>query len=114
MTDTQAKPGFLTGFVSTLAVLAAIAWIGGVALNKGFGVHAPFVASWILLITGLSVVKAAASEVAHTWHVQAVQAAGAIAAADAIGAHMAEQAIEDEGFLSFTQRLNAEFPAKAE
>jgi hypothetical protein len=116
MTDTAApaKPGFLTGFVTTVAVLAVIAWLGGVALNKGFGVHAPFIASWLLLVTGLTLVKAAAAEVAQAWHIQAVQAAGPTAAADVMGAHMAERILEDEEFLSFAQRLEAEFPAKAE
>ncbi len=74
----KAAAGRLTqtgiGFLVTLAFYALFAWLGGVALNRGFGVHAPFVASWLMLAVGVSVVKASMSEVADVWHKARVKA----------------------------------------
>jgi hypothetical protein len=108
MTDKTEAPAKLTvweGFVVTVAVMAFVAWLGGVALNKGFGVHAPFIATWLLIVLGLTIVKAVTGEVASTWYTRVVQAAGPIAIADTLGAHAAEQAIEAEGFLAVNDRI---------
>lgn len=69
------------GFIVTLGITALIAWLAGVALNRGFGVHVPFVASFILLAAGLQVVKLAAIEVAHSWHTEAAKVVPTAAAA---------------------------------
>jgi hypothetical protein len=70
-----ALEGFLFSFVLTLGLLALFSWVGGVALNKGFGVHVPFIAGTLLLFTGVSVVKTVADQVAAAWHRHAVSAA---------------------------------------
>lgn len=62
------------GLIVTLAFIALFAWLAGVALNVGFGVHAPFVATTLLLAVGVSVVKLTATEVASTWHRARVEA----------------------------------------
>jgi hypothetical protein len=70
-----AGESFLFSFVFTLGLLALFSWVGGIALNKGFGVHVPFIATILLLFTSLGVVKTVADQVAAAWHRHAVQAA---------------------------------------
>lgn len=102
-----AKAGFLAAFIATLAILALFAWLGGVALNKGFGVHVPFVASWILLAVGLAVVKSAASEVASTWHSTRVKADVTFLAAT-MAAQEAMQKEHSGGLADFLSKLGSE------
>lgn len=74
---TAKAPGTGSGLLDfgvTVLMAVILSWLAGIALNKGFGVHVPVVAGAILLVTGLSVVKMAAAEVAQVWHTQRVQA----------------------------------------
>jgi hypothetical protein len=60
--------------LGTLGFLALAAWLAGVALNKGYGVHVPFVATWLLLLVGFAGVLKVTSEVASGWHSTRVKA----------------------------------------
>jgi hypothetical protein len=64
----------LGGVIADLGFTAMFAWAGGVALNKGFGVHVPFAGAWILLLVGLYVIQYVTGNVAQTWHNARVKA----------------------------------------
>ena len=66
--------GLLTDFLLGLAPVAFIMWLAGVAMNKGFGVHVPFIAGSILLFTALITVKVATVAAANVWHGARVRA----------------------------------------
>lgn len=103
-----AKTG--VNFLVTLAFIALFSWLGGIALNVGFGVHFPFVAGVILLTVGLSVVKLTAGEVASVWHTARVKADITLIAAS-MAAQEAIQGQQSSGLgdlASFLKTLDAD------
>lgn len=92
------------GFLASLAVYAIIVFVAGVALNRGFQVHVPFMAGWLLLIAGGILVKNLANSVAGTWH-----AARILADIDRMAATMAANAAIQQEHSSGLAGLLAKF-----
>jgi predicted MFS family arabinose efflux permease len=93
--------GALASIVADLGFMAGFAWVGGIALNHGFGVSVPFVAAWLLLVAGLWLVQLVTGQLAATWHNARVKAdinllAASMAAQDMItGPHAALSGLGD-------------------
>jgi hypothetical protein len=93
----------LAGFIASLAIYAGLVWVAGIALNRGFGVHVPFVAGWLLLMTGGWLVKHLATNVAQVWHNARV-----LADIDLMAATMAvHEAAQAKTFLDMDRRVRA-------
>ena len=80
------------GFATDALFTAAFAWLGGVAFHRGFGVSVPFMAAWILLLTGLYFAQYAMGQLARVWHSERVKADTNLIAATMA----AQEAIQDE------------------
>lgn len=66
--------GALASVIADMGLTALFAWVGGIALNHGFGVSVPFVATWLLLLTGLWLVQFVTGQLATVWHRERVKA----------------------------------------
>lgn len=94
--DPAKAPGkgasFTAGFLYSLGLYALLAWVAGIAVNKGYGVHVPFMAGWLLLLVTGWLVKHLATNVAGAWHHARV-----LADIDLMAAAMAaQQAVRQE------------------
>lgn len=65
---TQAGSVYRLGLDGALA--AGLNWLGGVALNSGWGIHVPFLAGWLLLAALFFGLELAGTIVAREWHHQ--------------------------------------------
>jgi hypothetical protein len=93
----------LASVILSLAVYAVLAWVGGIALNKGFGVHVPFMAGWLLLMAAGILIKHTTTNVAGSWHHARV-----LADIDLMAATMAvHEAAQAKTFLDMDKRVRA-------
>jgi hypothetical protein len=79
----------LASVTTDLGLTAGFAWVGGVALHRGFGLSVPFVAAWLLLLGGMWLTQLVTAQLGRIWHHARVEAdiellAASMAAQDAI------------------------------
>lgn len=95
----------LASVVAGLGFMAGFAWVGGIALNHGFGVSVPFVAAWLLLTAGLWLAQLVTGQLATVWHNARVKADINLL----VASMAAQEAIQEQGdakaFLAMNDRI---------
>jgi hypothetical protein len=82
-----------------------LSWLGGIGLNKGFGVSVPFIAGWILAGGLILLTFTVADSVAAAYHKQAIKAAPHIAAADVLGKAAAQEVLDATGLMTMDKKI---------
>lgn len=95
-------------FIGAITDGALLSWLAGVGLNRGFGVHVPFIAGWVLGAAFLALVFSVASHASAAHHQQAVKAAPHIAAGTMTGMTAAQAVLDAQGFLDIDKKLRGE------
>lgn len=95
----------LASVISDLGLTAGFAWVGGVALNHGFGVSVPFVATWLLLLAGLWLVQFVTGQLATVWHNARVKADITLIAATMAAQEAIQEQQDAKAFLSMNDRI---------
>lgn len=109
----KAKPPVREGYTASpwLGAItdgALLSWLGGIGLNKGFGVHVPFIAGWVLVTAFVLLVFTVAEHATSAYHKQAVKAAPHLAAAQMVGIAAAQAAMDHEGFADIAKKIQGE------
>lgn len=97
--------GALASVIADMGLTALFAWVGGIALNHGFGVSVPFVATWLLLLTGLWLVQFVTGQLATVWHNARVKADITLIAATMAAQEAIQSQQDAKAFLSMNDRI---------
>ena len=94
---------------AALADAPFLSWLAGVGLNRGFGVHVPFIAGWLLLAALFTLVYSLASVASNAYHREAIKATPLLAAADTatslVTEHETQRLLDAKGLLDMDSKL---------